>query len=99
MALRWHPNRLNSQPCPSATAIFQLLDTNGALVSEFYLGASRTISVVANEGATNTRIEASTLANNSLIVRVNDTGPVTITHGSFATSQPPGSAHERRAAN
>ena len=86
-------------------AIFQLLDTNGALVYELYLDASRTIWLwspsgglrstainastgftVPNDGTTNTRIEVSALANNSLIVRVNDTDKITLTNLSGATS-------------
>ena len=86
-------------------AIFQVLDTNGALVYELYLDPSRTIclwsppgglratsinlctgSIVANDGTTNTRIEVSALANNSLIVRVNDTDKITLTGLSGATT-------------
>ncbi len=86
-------------------AIFQLLDTNGALVYELYLDSSRTIWLwspsgglrstainastgftVPNDGTTNTRIEVSALANNSLIVRVNDTDKITLTNLSGATS-------------
>ena len=86
-------------------AIFQVLDTNGALVYELYLDPNRTIclwsppgglsaasinlctgSIVANDGTTNTRIEVSALANNSLIVRVNDTDKITLTALSGATT-------------
>ena len=86
-------------------AIFQVLDTNGALVYELYLDPNRTIclwsppgglraasinlctgSIVANDGTTNTRIEVSALANNSLIVRVNDTDKITLTGLSGATT-------------
>ena len=173
MALRWLPNRLNSQPRLSARHVITALIADVAGISapaalaapptaisalgdsltqvfgadgtaadvpvESRSTATASINLctgsdVANNGTTNTRIEVSALANNSLIVRVDDTdrvtltgvtgatttntttnqrclragidhcddtstGPVTITHGSFATSQPPGSAHDRRAAN